>query len=176
MATNSYTKQTWEDAPSTNSPVSAERLNHMETGIKNNNTGVRALETAVGNVQNLDTSSKEIVGSINEINQHLSDKKFGIDTSNVLHSSGSYKNTTKSYTATEDCVVCCSGAYVDQMIFTGFVDGVEVFRYGTYASSMTSPTLFSHTINLAKGSMFAFGIGNSSNSAANGQFKVYALK
>lgn len=30
-----YTKQTWENAPSTNSPLSADRLNHMEDGIYN---------------------------------------------------------------------------------------------------------------------------------------------
>lgn len=28
-----YQKQTWENSPSTNTPVSAERLNHMEDGI-----------------------------------------------------------------------------------------------------------------------------------------------
>lgn len=78
------------------------------------------------------------------INNDLAEKKFGIDTSNVLYSSGSYKNSTKSYTATEDCVVCCIGAYVDQMIFTGFIDGVEVFRYGTYASALSSPTPFNY--------------------------------
>ena len=30
-----YQKQTWENAPSTNSPLSADRLNHMEDGIDN---------------------------------------------------------------------------------------------------------------------------------------------
>ena len=30
-----YSKQIWENAPSTNSPLSADRLNHMEDGIYN---------------------------------------------------------------------------------------------------------------------------------------------
>ena len=30
-----YQKQIWENAPSTNSPLSADRLNHMEDGIDN---------------------------------------------------------------------------------------------------------------------------------------------
>lgn len=30
-----YTKQTWENLPSTNSPITADRLNHMEDGIYN---------------------------------------------------------------------------------------------------------------------------------------------
>lgn len=29
-----YQKQTWENSPSTNTPISAERLNHMEDGIE----------------------------------------------------------------------------------------------------------------------------------------------
>lgn len=83
MATNSYTKQTWEDAPSTNSPVSAERLNHMETGIKNNNTGVRTLETAVGNTASLATTSKEVVGAINEIKSDLTKGSVSVTANGV---------------------------------------------------------------------------------------------
>ena len=30
-----YTKQTWENLPSTNTPITADRLNHMEDGIYN---------------------------------------------------------------------------------------------------------------------------------------------
>ena len=29
-----YTKQTWENLPSTNTPITADRLNHIEDGIK----------------------------------------------------------------------------------------------------------------------------------------------
>ena len=33
-----YIRQTWEDAPSTNTPITADRLNHMEDGIYNADT------------------------------------------------------------------------------------------------------------------------------------------
>ena len=35
-----YQKQIWENLPSTNTPVSAERLNHMEDGIHDANEGL----------------------------------------------------------------------------------------------------------------------------------------
>lgn len=34
----SYTKQTWENLPSTTTPITADRLNHMENGIYDANT------------------------------------------------------------------------------------------------------------------------------------------
>lgn len=42
-----YVKQTWANRPSTNSPLSAERLNHIENGIKENSDGIEALAAAV---------------------------------------------------------------------------------------------------------------------------------
>lgn len=36
----SYTKQTWENLPSTTTPITADRLNHMEDGIYNANEGL----------------------------------------------------------------------------------------------------------------------------------------
>jgi len=35
-----YTKQTWNDLPDTTTPVNATRLNHMENGIKDNDTAI----------------------------------------------------------------------------------------------------------------------------------------
>ena len=35
-----YSKQTWKDLPDQTTPINAERLNHMETGIYNNSTGL----------------------------------------------------------------------------------------------------------------------------------------
>lgn len=35
-----YTKQIWENLPSTNTPISADRLNHMEEGIYHANNGL----------------------------------------------------------------------------------------------------------------------------------------
>lgn len=48
-----YQKQTWEDLPSTNTPITAERLNHMEEGIAN------AVETdSVARVTNVVSRNK----------------------------------------------------------------------------------------------------------------------
>ncbi|QFP96407.1 hypothetical protein SEA_MODRAGONS_23 [Mycobacterium phage Modragons] len=35
-----YTKQTWENVPSTNTPLSADRLNHIEDGIEDAHEGL----------------------------------------------------------------------------------------------------------------------------------------
>ena len=40
----SYTPQTWEDLPSTNTPITASRLNHIESGISANDTAISNLE------------------------------------------------------------------------------------------------------------------------------------
>ena len=42
-----YVKQTWENRPSTKSPVSAERLGYMEDGIKENSDAIEKVAAAV---------------------------------------------------------------------------------------------------------------------------------
>ena len=42
-----YIKQLWANKPSTSSPLSAERLNHMEEGIKANSDGITKIVTSV---------------------------------------------------------------------------------------------------------------------------------
>lgn len=59
----SYTKQTWEDLPSLNTPITANRLNHMEDGINIVNT----LEDKIGTLTELETTNKtNLVDAINE--------------------------------------------------------------------------------------------------------------
>lgn len=59
----SYTKQTWEDLPSLNTPITANRLNHMEDGIDIVNT----LEDKIGTLTELETTNKtNLVDAINE--------------------------------------------------------------------------------------------------------------
>ncbi len=59
----SYTKQTWEDLPSLNTPITANRLNHMEDGIDVVNT----LESKIGDLTELKTINKtKLVDAINE--------------------------------------------------------------------------------------------------------------
>lgn len=42
-----YIKQAWANRPSATTPISAERLLHMESGIKANNEAIQELATAV---------------------------------------------------------------------------------------------------------------------------------
>ena len=46
MAVQEYTPTLWEDAPSSETPINAENLNHMENGISSANVALRALESA----------------------------------------------------------------------------------------------------------------------------------
>ena len=59
-----YNKTTWENAPSTNSPISANNLNKIENGIYNNSLKA----DQIGDLSQLETSEKStIVGSINTL-------------------------------------------------------------------------------------------------------------
>lgn len=42
-----YVKQTWKNRPDTSTPLSAERMNYMETGIKNISDAIKAIADAV---------------------------------------------------------------------------------------------------------------------------------
>ena len=46
MALQEYTPTQWEDAPSSETPITAENLNHIEGGISGANVALRALESA----------------------------------------------------------------------------------------------------------------------------------
>lgn len=52
-----YEQQTWKNKPDTSSPLSAERLNHMESGIK---AGSNAIKVLVTNVNTLATTTEEL--------------------------------------------------------------------------------------------------------------------
>lgn len=42
-----YVKQVWKNKPNVNSPLNADRLNHMEAGIENNSKKIKETVTAV---------------------------------------------------------------------------------------------------------------------------------
>lgn len=64
-----YNKTTWENAPSTNTPINANNLNKIEEGIYQNS--VKADQ--VGNLSELETIDKtNLVSAINEVNGKLS--------------------------------------------------------------------------------------------------------
>lgn len=58
-----YTKTTWVNSPSETTPISAENLNNIENGIK-------TIDTNVGDTSTLTTTSKEVVGAINELDSN----------------------------------------------------------------------------------------------------------
>ncbi len=69
----SYTKQVWEDLPSLNTPITADRLNHMEDGIKGGNDLADNLNTSIGDLTELETTDKtNVVNAINENVNNLS--------------------------------------------------------------------------------------------------------
>lgn len=59
----SYTKQIWENLPSTNTPITADRLNHMEDGIYDANAG----NVTVNNNYSTSTTQTYSCNKVNEI-------------------------------------------------------------------------------------------------------------
>ena len=60
-----YTRINWQNAPSTATPISAENLNKMDKGIKDN-------DDAIGDLALLTTNNKtDLVSAINEQNNNL---------------------------------------------------------------------------------------------------------
>lgn len=63
-----YNKTTWENAPSTNTPINANNLNKMEEGIYQNSLKAENNSTNIGDLTNLETTNKtNIVNAINEL-------------------------------------------------------------------------------------------------------------
>lgn len=61
-----YNKTTWENAPSTNTPINASNLNKIEEGIYQNSLKA----DQVGDITNLKTDNKQnLVNSINELKE-----------------------------------------------------------------------------------------------------------
>ena len=55
-----YTKTTWQDLPNTTTPVNATNLNHIETGIKDNETAIGTVSTSLTNYTNGTTAMGSI--------------------------------------------------------------------------------------------------------------------
>lgn len=63
-----YNKTTWENSPSTSTPINAGNLNKMEEGIYQNSIGVENNENNIGDLTELITPVKtNIVNSINSV-------------------------------------------------------------------------------------------------------------
>ena len=68
-----YTKQTWEDLPSKNTPINAARLNHMEDGIFN------AAKKADDAVDGLDDKVDKVAGKGLSTNDYSNTDKGKVD-------------------------------------------------------------------------------------------------
>ena len=64
-----YKKQTWEDYPSTNTPITSDRLNHIEQGIYDNSTDIVSTATQLRNemktniITNQEVATNEYIDS-----------------------------------------------------------------------------------------------------------------
>lgn len=77
MAVDTYTRVNWEDYPSTDTPINASNLNKMDAGIKANNNGIKALETAQGAADISSIGDGTVKGAISTLNNDLTDKLGG---------------------------------------------------------------------------------------------------
>ena len=64
MAVTEYTPTLWEDAPSSETPINAENLNHIEGGIVNATGAIQDLENSALSMQDVENKIYEIVDSI----------------------------------------------------------------------------------------------------------------
>ncbi len=63
-----YTKTEWEDLPSTNTPITADNLNHMEDGIEQVDNDIDEIYNNIGDLSNLNTADNtNIVSAINSM-------------------------------------------------------------------------------------------------------------
>lgn len=84
-----YTKQTWANLPAQTSPLSAERLNHMEDGIYNAATTADNAASAAG------TATAQI-GQLSSRVTNLSEQKVDKETGKGL-STNDFNNDYKSF-------------------------------------------------------------------------------
>lgn len=64
MAVQEYSPTLWEDAPSSETPINAENLNHIESGIVNATGAIRNLENSALSMQDVENKIYEIIDSI----------------------------------------------------------------------------------------------------------------
>lgn len=68
-----YIKKIWKDAPSTDTPINAENLNHMEDGIYNNATAINTLNSDLTHTKattGIDTTGS-IVSNLDYIREQM---------------------------------------------------------------------------------------------------------
>lgn len=94
-----YNKTTWENSPSTNSPINASNLNKIEEGIYQNSLGVEENSTNIGTLSNLETTNKSsIVGAINELKDGLDEKQDAFIIESITLETNKSFSANNSYT------------------------------------------------------------------------------
>ena len=123
-----YTKQTWENLPSTNTPLTAERLNHMEDGIAEaweHGEGGAGETLPVGSEIEFDGLSTDIPAgweqveyptvlyenSIGEKTGTLSDDISNYSYVDIVYGRTDYPSTTRIYNGFEDSTNILSYSY-----------------------------------------------------------------
>lgn len=95
-----YNKTTWENAPSTNTPINANNLNKMEEGIYENSLTSESNSNKIGALSNLQTTNKSnLVAAVNEVITDLDNKQdaFIIETVTLGTSISFTGNDTRTY-------------------------------------------------------------------------------
>lgn len=81
-----YEKQTWEDYPSTNTPITSNRLNHIEQGIYDNSTDIISTATQLRNEMKTNIITNQEVATNEYLNNNIIYKRLIV--AEVENSSG----------------------------------------------------------------------------------------
>ena len=138
-------------------------------------TNITNINNTIGS-ETLQTTSKTIKGAINEVKQSIGASGGGggglpcIDTTNLIYNKP-LVNTSITYTATEDCIMCLSldlwgnGTYIN-------VNNTRVFEADCASSDSGAPSFM--TLNLKRNDGFRYyPRGNSFNGI---RFRVFGIR
>jgi hypothetical protein len=143
-----YVKKLWKDAPSTDSPINAVNLNHIEDGIFNN---ASAINTLGERADDLETDVTQINADLTANNKKYQadyqNGKYGFTINNEFYQIGgggmptldfsnplfTFSTTNTTYTATKECYLVGSivGSGGDAAIR---INNIEVYRVGQTAA------------------------------------------
>ena len=139
-------------------------------------TNITNINNTIGS-ETLQTTSKTLKGAINEVKQSIGASSSGggrlpcIDTTQLIYEQTLVRDTTITYKATQDCIMCLSldlwgnGTYIN-------INNTRVFDADCYTSN--DGALSFMTINLKRGDVFQYyPTGNSSNGI---RFKVFGIR
>ena len=100
-----YVKQLWKNKPDTSTPLSADRLTHLEEGIKGNSDAIEKIATAVVDQIVNDPNKIASMAALYSVNQAVnslnSDIVGYIDTFNII----SNIIAGAEYTASQNCII-----------------------------------------------------------------------